>query len=210
MSPHAVLGVRADAGVDEIRRRYHELAKVCHPDAGGDQAEFIRLQQAYKALLEEKAKPAASLSPQPEETNWQGDVPEPVVDESPSSSRPAWWDEIVKETAARTPSREEKRHNLYFEKPVPDRSFGKLAMATLGAAIVVTLASCLKGGVGDLGACFGQVILFSTFLFVASAFSAAVGAGSDEESFVKTYLGVLSLLALALIVAVPLPFLKPA
>lgn len=30
--PHQILGVAADASPDEIRRAYHELAKVYHPD----------------------------------------------------------------------------------------------------------------------------------------------------------------------------------
>jgi hypothetical protein len=210
MSPHAVLGVRADASADEIRRRYRELAKICHPDAGGDTAEFVRLQHAYHELLEEKSRPAAEAPAPAEDQTWHGDVAEPVVEETSSTSRPAWWDEIVSEQGRRPASMEDKRRNLYVEKALPDRSFLKLVLATLGAAIVVTLASCLKGGVGDLSACVGQVILFSTFLFAASAFSAAVGAGGDDKAFTSTYLGVLSLLALALIVAVPLPFLKPA
>ena len=54
------------------------------------------------------------------------------------------------------------------------------------------------------------MIIFSTFLFVAAAVGAAVGAGSDEKSFISTYLGVLAFIAIALMVAVPLPFLKPA
>jgi hypothetical protein len=206
MSPHAVLGVRADADADEIRRRYRELAKVCHPDAGGDPASFIRLQPAYKQLLEEKSNPRAAPAEQP---SWNEDVAEPLQQESPSDSRPKWWDEIVQDKS-RAPSKEEKKRNLYVERALPDRSFLKLALATLGSAIIVTLASCVKGGAPDLQSVFGQLILYVTFLFLASAFSAAVGSGIDEEAFIKTYLGVLSLLAFALVVAVPLPFLKPA
>ena len=208
MSAHSTLGLPADATPDEIRRRYRELAKVCHPDAGGDPASFIQLQQAYESLLEEKSRPAAATPSRNEEATWNADAPEAPAESQPS--RPAWWDEIINETGGRPTSVEEKKRNLYVERALPDRSFGKLALATLGASVVVTLASCLKGGAPDISSCIGQVIVFATFLFVASAASAAVGAGSDDEAFTKTYLGVLSLLALALIVAVPLPFLKPA
>jgi hypothetical protein len=209
MSPHAILGVSADAGADEIRRRYRELAKICHPDAGGDPADFIRLQQAYKTLLDGKNRPAAEPT-HAETPSWHEDFSMPAAEESPSDSRPKWWDEISRENGGRAASREERKRNLYVEQALPDRSFGKLALATLGSAVIVTLASLMKGGAPDFGACVGQVILFTTFLFMASAFSAAVGAGGDEGAFVKTYLGVLSLLAAALVVAVPLPFLKPA
>jgi hypothetical protein len=206
MSPHAILGVRADASADEIRRRYRELAKVCHPDAGGDPASFIRLQQAYQQLLEQSNAPTKSTPESP--AAWQDDVAEPLQQESPSDSRPKWWDEIVNDKSG--VHKEEKRRNPHVEKALPDRNFLQLAMATIGAGVVVTLTSCIKGGAPDLGSVVGQSILFSTFLFVASAFSAAVGAGSDEKAFISTYLGVLSLLAGALMVAVPLPFLKPA
>ena len=206
MSPHAILGVRADADVDEIRARYRELAKVCHPDAGGDAADFIRLQQAYQTLLEQSQNRSSASPP---ESSWQGDVAEPAPSTA-ADERPAWWDDIVQETSKREAPQEEKRRSLLQETALPDRSFGSLALATLGAAVVVTIAACVKGGTPDFGSLVGQLILYSTLLFVASAFSAAVGAGSDDESFVKTYLGVLSLLALALTVAVPLPFLKPA
>jgi hypothetical protein len=208
MSPHAILGVRADADPDEIRRRYRELAKVCHPDAGGDPASFIRLQQAFKQLLEEKSNPKLA-APAESATSWGGDVAEPLQQESHSDSRPKWWDEIVNDKSSVRP-KEEKRRNPHVEKAVPDRSFLKLVGATLGAAVVVTLTSCVKGGAPDLASIVGQMIIFSTFLFVAAAVGAAVGAGSDEKSFISTYLGVLAFIAIALMVAVPLPFLKPA
>src|SRR5262245_4528920 len=137
MSPHSILGVPADATPDEIRRRYRELAKVCHPDAGGDPAAFIRLQQAYEALLEAKSRPAAE-APRDEQPTWHEGVAESASDEP---SRPAWWDEIVNESGGRSPPVEEKKRNPYVERALPDRSFAKLALATLGAASVVTLAS---------------------------------------------------------------------
>lgn len=206
MSPHAILGVRADADPDEIRRRYRELAKVCHPDAGGDPASFIRLQQAFKQLLEQRNNPVPASD---SSASWHQDVAEPLQQESPSDSRPKWWDEIVNDKSSVRP-KEEKRRNPHVEKAIPDRSFLKLAGATLGAAVVVTLTSCIKGGAPDLASIVGQMIIFSTFLFVAAAVGAAVGAGSDEKSFISTYLGVLAFVAIALMVAVPLPFLKPA
>lgn len=54
----ALLGVGADAGPDEVRRAYRRLARHAHPDAGGDAADFHRLQQAVAVLLEPRPRPA--------------------------------------------------------------------------------------------------------------------------------------------------------
>lgn len=59
-----ILGVGPHAGDDEIRRAYRRLARRWHPDAGGDAAEFHRLQQAVAVLLDapRPSRPAASPS----------------------------------------------------------------------------------------------------------------------------------------------------
>jgi len=44
-----VLGVERDAGEDVILSAYRALARKTHPDAGGSEAEFIRVQAAYEA-----------------------------------------------------------------------------------------------------------------------------------------------------------------
>lgn len=53
----AILGVGVDASADEVRRAYRRLARRAHPDAGGDAAEFHRLQQAVAVLLTPAARP---------------------------------------------------------------------------------------------------------------------------------------------------------
>ena len=47
------LGLAADAGPDLVKARWKELAKLHHPDLGGDANEFHRLHQAYSEALEE-------------------------------------------------------------------------------------------------------------------------------------------------------------
>ncbi len=54
----ALLGVGAHASADEVRRAYRRLARTAHPDAGGDPADFHRLQQALAVLLEPRPRPA--------------------------------------------------------------------------------------------------------------------------------------------------------
>lgn len=58
-----ILGVGPHADADEIRRAYRRLARRCHPDAGGDAAEFLRLQQALAALLDSPRPPRPAASP---------------------------------------------------------------------------------------------------------------------------------------------------
>jgi len=47
---HSVLGVRKTASMKEITTTYYELAKVHHPDHGGDQATFLQIHKAYREL----------------------------------------------------------------------------------------------------------------------------------------------------------------
>ncbi len=46
-----VLGVGPDADESAIRNAYRALARVHHPDAGGNPEEFGRLQEAYRDAL---------------------------------------------------------------------------------------------------------------------------------------------------------------
>jgi hypothetical protein len=205
MSAHQVLGIRSDASEAEIRQRYRELARTCHPDRGGDAREFIRLQNAYQAMLEAVRNPTA-----PDASSTTS-----PVEESPSAhteeprSRPSWMDEVPEEPRWRGTSRSEPRNNLHGNAPVRDDRFMWLGMGTLFAAIGVTFAACVKGAPLDLGAVFGQIILYSIICMVCSAGAAAVGAGYDDDSFVKTYLWVLVCVAGSLIVVVPLPMHRP-
>ncbi len=44
------MGLAADATAEDLRRRFRELARECHPDAGGSEADFIRLKAVYDRL----------------------------------------------------------------------------------------------------------------------------------------------------------------
>jgi DnaJ-class molecular chaperone len=43
--------------VADLKKKYHELAAVWHPDHGGDVANFAELSAAYERLLTEAEKP---------------------------------------------------------------------------------------------------------------------------------------------------------
>jgi len=46
-----VLGVAAPATANEVRRAYRRLAKEHHPDAGGEETAFVRIQAAYEEAI---------------------------------------------------------------------------------------------------------------------------------------------------------------
>jgi len=47
-----LLQLQAEVSLAEVRTRYRELAKRYHPDAGGNHADFLALQQAYEQVME--------------------------------------------------------------------------------------------------------------------------------------------------------------
>ena len=49
-SPWAILGVSATDSFEVIKRAYRALVMKAHPDQGGSEAEFIRIQAAYEKI----------------------------------------------------------------------------------------------------------------------------------------------------------------
>jgi len=43
-----------DADEQTIKKRFRELAKLYHPDAGGDAEQFLDLMDTYKSLMRKK------------------------------------------------------------------------------------------------------------------------------------------------------------
>ena len=46
----AQLGLPFDADISTIKKRFRELAKIYHPDAGGDEAKFIEILEQFESL----------------------------------------------------------------------------------------------------------------------------------------------------------------
>lgn len=55
-SYYEVLGVGKKASTDEIKKAFKKLARQHHPDAGGDEAVFKEISEAYEVLSDEKKR----------------------------------------------------------------------------------------------------------------------------------------------------------
>ncbi len=50
------LGLLFNADENDVKKKFRELAKKCHPDAGGDAAMFIELMDSYEKLMGKQHK----------------------------------------------------------------------------------------------------------------------------------------------------------
>lgn len=53
---YKILGVSRTANADEIKKAYRKLARKYHPDAGGDEAKFKEINEAYEVLSDDKKR----------------------------------------------------------------------------------------------------------------------------------------------------------
>ncbi len=53
---YKTLGVPRDADADTIKKAFRKLARTHHPDAGGDEAKFKEINEAYEVLSDEKKR----------------------------------------------------------------------------------------------------------------------------------------------------------
>lgn len=53
---YKILGVSRDADADTIKKAFRKLARKHHPDAGGDEAKFKEINEAYEVLSDEKKR----------------------------------------------------------------------------------------------------------------------------------------------------------
>jgi len=53
---YQILGVPEDASEEQIKKRFRELAKIYHPDKGGDPEKFKQILKAYQILSDKKLR----------------------------------------------------------------------------------------------------------------------------------------------------------
>ena len=53
---YKTLGVPRDADADTIKKAFRKLARKYHPDAGGDEAKFKEINEAYEVLSDDKKR----------------------------------------------------------------------------------------------------------------------------------------------------------
>lgn len=53
---YKILGVDKNANPDQIKKAFRKQARIHHPDAGGDEARFKEINEAYEVLSDEKKK----------------------------------------------------------------------------------------------------------------------------------------------------------
>ncbi|MGB0067246.1 MAG: J domain-containing protein, partial [Isosphaeraceae bacterium] len=63
IDPQAVLGVSADATLEQIRDAYRRKCKTFHPDAGGEEWAFRVLVQSYELLSTARVLRATRAEP---------------------------------------------------------------------------------------------------------------------------------------------------
>jgi molecular chaperone DnaJ len=84
-----VLGVAADAGADEIKRAYRQLARRYHPDISGDDrgVAFVELSRAYEVLNDptrRRSYDATLVHPVSRRPDWMAPLGDEVAIDFPS------------------------------------------------------------------------------------------------------------------------------
>jgi DnaJ-class molecular chaperone len=69
MDYYSRLGINKNASQDEIKKAYRNLAKIHHPDRGGNQKLFQQINEAYDTLKDPQKK-AAYDTPQPKQRQY--------------------------------------------------------------------------------------------------------------------------------------------
>jgi len=62
MNPYEILGLKAGASEEEVKKAYRKLAMKHHPDRGGDETEFKKIKEAYESIVEGRANTGQRFS----------------------------------------------------------------------------------------------------------------------------------------------------
>ena len=67
---YAILGVRPDASVEEVRAAYSRLVMIHHPNRGGDDRQYVLIKEAYSRYLNEGSPLPTKAPPRPRLGRW--------------------------------------------------------------------------------------------------------------------------------------------
>ena len=76
-SAYSILGVSPEASDSEIKKAYRLVAMQCHPDKGGNKAEFQELHEAYEKIMEQRRSSANLIAKSGGPTESPAETPAP-------------------------------------------------------------------------------------------------------------------------------------
>lgn len=163
MDPYRVLGIPYGTGGDAIRSAYRKRARDTHPDrAGGSQEEFLRVQNAYRALTgpdrqQKSAGPPGGFRQGPAAASRQTYQPYPPAGPPPAGPPPV-------PPQGPPPAGTAAKYTGGLSRRA-------LAGMSCGAAVVAAAI----GAAADAGPLWAAGTVFSAFCFSALATLGAIG-----------------------------------
>lgn len=122
LDPYGLLGVTHRSTVSEVRRAYYKLARMCHPDAGGQADDMCTVQAAYQYVLAQ--------------------ISQVKSDDSLEARQQAFDDFLQKQASAAPPRLADIHHELFGKRN--DKLNGMWQNSTIPKS-----HSCYQGGYGD-------------------------------------------------------------
>ncbi|MBO0890335.1 MAG: J domain-containing protein [Acidothermales bacterium] len=194
---YELLGVARDADVAAIRRAYRRLARVSHPDSGGNAGMFRLLRTAYETLTDEAARRRYDAGLDSADDRRPDDAATPGTARAVDPERLSWWSRIDPEAR---------------EVVVPPYHRGRTtAAATAGGFVVLGVVMTFVSVTALVPLVAGACLLVATYLraqgadnntFAAAAAVAAVaGAALFAYADGEPLAIVLALLALGVLAA---------
>jgi curved DNA-binding protein CbpA len=135
LNPYETLGVDKNATMSTIKAQYRRLAKLHHPDAGGDPEEFQRLAMAYSVLTDPEWREqyditgtidrAAVVNEFAEMVNILARIIDDILERDPAALEQEDAIGIVENTAKRAITAETSRSEQISRKITALERFGK-------------------------------------------------------------------------------------
>ena len=206
MPPHVVLGISADATIDEIKAAYRRLARAHHPDRGGDHDTFIRIKKAYEELIAWR-ETGASGSPHHAQNGTTSTPPPP---QNSTASRDTKW--VQRELERQLDQMLFRRRKASQSQP---RDYGVLTLVglTIACAGIATAQSLFIAPELVIDRLGTEFLFYLVLFFMGGGLIVLVGADNTsrhaKSMFVRSVL-VLTVLAIVISPVKLLSTIKPS